>query len=222
MIIKILLDLVIVGILVAGVVLGIRKGFVKTVARPVRFFASVALAFSFCDDFARRVIEPIVKKPISARISDYMYEKCSGITADNVSEELPTLLKMAAGLFNIDVAGIAKTSPKSVIDVIIESLTTPIIHIIAVIASFFIVYFLSKLLITLLMTLINSFLNSGLLGIVNKSLGLIFGSSFAFIIAWSLVVVVEFMLGFIGYDLQTGIVYNFMNGLNPVDLLLSF
>ena len=48
------------------------------------------------------------------------------------------------------------------------------------------------------------------------------GSSFAFIIAWALVVVIEFMLGFAGYNLETGAVYRFMNGLNPIDLLLSF
>ncbi len=219
---SIIVDVVLVAVIIVGVVSGLKRGFVNTVAKPVKFFASFAFAWWTCDSVSLKWIEPLISTPISNQLKDFMYEKCADLTVDNVSSELPTLLKMAAGMFGINVEEVAQDSVTGVLDAIVNSLTNPIIHIVGIIVSFILCYIAARLVLSLGIMLIDMCLKSGPLGVINKMLGLVFGFAFSVIVAWFLVVIAEFVMGFIGYDFDAGYVYNFFSDFNPLDLLLSF
>ena len=222
MIPSIVVDILLVAIILFGMASGAHKGFVKTVARPVKFVAALLFAYYVCDSISVKFIEPFIQAPIASQLKDFMYEKCAHLTPANVSEELPTLLKMAAGMFGINVEEVAQSSVTGILDSIIESLTGPIVHIVGIIVSFVVAYFAAKIVLSIAVFLIDLVLKAGPLGVVNKILGFVFGSAFSVIIAWALVSVAEFAMGFVGYDFEAGYIFNFFSDFNPLDLLLSF
>ena len=222
MIPSIIVDVVLAAIMAIIVITSVKRGFVKTVARPVKFVAAFALAWSLCNYISVEFIEGLIQTPIANQLKDFLYEKCANLTPENVSTELPTLLKMVAGMVGINLEEIAQGSTSGVVDGIVERLTGDIVHVIGIIVSFIAVYFAAKLVLSLVIMLIDMCLRSGPLGIINKILGLIFGAAFAVILAWLVVVVAEFVMSFIGYDFDSGFVYDFFSNFNPLDLLLSF
>ena len=86
---NIIFDLILLGILAAGVIIGIKNGFISTVARPVKFFAALALALSLAVSVGNAIVEPIIGPAISNKISGILIEKYSDITAETASESLP-------------------------------------------------------------------------------------------------------------------------------------
>ena len=229
MLINILIDLIIVAIIAGGAVFGITKGFIASVAKPVKWVASIVLAFSLCTPFADAVVFPLIDAPITNQISEYLIEKCSHITASNVGEELPTLLKIAAGFAGIDVSSIQVDGTADFISQLVDKLAYPTIHLIAVIISFFAVYFLSKLVLGILLSIINHVFDVGVFGIMNRVLGFLFSTSIAFITAWLLTTAFGYVISLPAFadsswvsSFDGGFIYKFFKGLSPIDLLLSF
>lgn len=226
---KIIIDLILCIIIALGAVLGIKFGFVKMASKPVKFVATLLIAFSTAGFFADAVVTPLIAPSVTGYISDFVYENCAGLTVDNVAEELPTLLKIAAALSGVDVTEVAGASGGSVVESIIEALTMPVIGIIAMIISFIAVYIIAKILLSLLLFLINLLFERGILGIFNRLLGFIFATGFAIIIAWGLAVVLELIFHLPAFetnaavrDFEGGFFYRFFNTYNPIELLLSF
>ena len=223
---SIVMDIIIAAIVVIGMIYGIRRGFVKTVAKPVRIVAVLAVAFSFCGTVGAQYIQPYIQAPISERMSAFLTEKCADITAANAAEELPTLLKLSAGLFNIDVNTVAGEATGSIISSITDALTSPVASVIASILAFIVLYILASIAFVIVVQVIHLVFSIGPLRIFNKFFGFIFGTLFALIIAWAFVAVFElalglpFMEGVAGFE--RGFLYSFLNELHPIDLLLSF
>ncbi len=230
MALKIIVDLILIGIILAGIYLGYKMGFTKIIARPVKLIASLAIAFSACAGFADAIIAPMISAPIQGYLANFMYENCANLTPDNLTEELPTLLKIAAAAFGIDIEAIASGAAiTELLDTIIETLTTPVINVIAIVLSFVAVYLLARLGFSIAFFVIDTVFGGGLLGAVNKTLGVIFNTVFSIIIAWTLAVVLELIFNLPAFadseflmNYEGGIVYRFFNTYNPMELLLSF
>ncbi len=229
MLINILIDTIIVAIIVGGAIIGVTQGFVSSVAGPVKWVASIVLAISLCTPVADALIFPMIEAPITNQISSFLIEKCGHITAQNVGEELPTILKIAAGFAGIDIASIGQDSTSEFIPQLVDKLAYPTIHLISVVISFFAVYFLSKIVIGILLSIISHAFDSGLLGVMNKALGLLFDTSIAFVSAWVLTSVFGYVISLPAFadtpwiaSFDGGVVYKFFKGLSPIDLLLSF
>ena len=227
---EIVIDLILAAVIAAGIFLGYKKGFTKILARPVKLIASLAIAFSACAGFADAIIAPMIGAPIRGYVANFLYDNCAALTPENISEELPTLLKIAAAAFGIDVEALASgAAVNALLDEIIANLTTPVINVISIALSFVAVYLLSRLGFAIAFFVIDIVFGGGVLGAINKVLGVIFSTAFAFIVAWALAVVLdlifnlpafadnEFIRGFDG-----GILYSFFNNYNPMELLLSF
>ena len=225
---KILVDLILTGIFVAAIVLGLTKGFFLTVAKPIKFVLAFVLAFSLCNWFAGAIVQPLIQGPITNQITDYLVEKCSNITFLQSADELPTLLRLAAGAVGIDVTKIVGTTPEDFIAQLVDKLAVPAIHLISLIASFFIVYLLSKLLLKLLFAILNSLFNAGIIGVLNKILGVVFNLLLAFVVVWGLTTLFGYIINLPTLadtaiaNFEGGILYKFFKNISPIDLLLSF
>ena len=229
MFITVAVDVIIAVILVIGAIVGIKRGFFLTVTKPVKWFAAIALAFSLCNTVAVDVVQPIIEAPITNQISEYLSVKCDDITKETAKDELPTVLKIAAGAVGVDINSFTGDTSEEVIQQIVDKLAVPVIHLLAVVLSFFAIYFLSKILLTVLIALLNSIFESGIFGIFNKILGLIFGLAFAFVLAWLFVVILSYIINIpavANTDLikgfRGGFVYDFFKRMSPLDLLFSF
>lgn len=211
-------------ILLVGVALGIRSGFIRMAAKPVKLILSLVLAFSLCTSVAEGIVTPIIEQPITNYIYDFLAENCPELNIENVAEELPTVLKMAAGMYGINVEEIvAQNAGRDIIAEITAVLAAPVISILAIIVSFVLLYFVSKLLITLALSLIDLIFSNGIFGALNKILGGISGAVISFAVAWALAVLIEFLYHINGNGLENpGLLYTFFNTYSPIELLLSF
>ena len=211
-------------ILLVGVALGIRSGFIRMAAKPVKLILSLVLAFSLCASVAEGIVTPIIEKPITNYIYDFLVENCPELNIENVAEELPTVLKMAAGMYGINVEEIvAQNAGRDIIAEITAVLAEPVISILAIIVSFVLLYFVAKLLITLALALIDLIFSNGIFGALNKILGGVSGAVISFAVAWALAIFIEFLYHINGSGLENpGFLYTFFNTYSPIELLLSF
>jgi uncharacterized membrane protein required for colicin V production len=227
---NILFDLILAGILAAGVILGIKNGFISTVAKPVKFIAAIAIALSLAAGFGSVFIEPIVGPAISNKVSGILVEKYADITAETASAELPTLIKFAASMCGVDISTVASAAEgNNIIVSIVDTVTHPVVEIVSTIAGFIIVYFVAKILLGILLHLINELFDSGIAGTANKILGAVFTFLLAFCVAWAFTAFSEFFLNIPLIakanwvsNFEGGILYKFFRLFTPLDLLLSF
>ena len=227
---SIVFDLLLTAILAAGIVIGIKKGFISTVARPVKVLASIAIAIALASAIGSAIISPIIGPAISNKISGVLIEKYSDITAENAMETLPTLIKFAASMCGIDVTKVASTADGVlIIEEIVDSVTSPIVSLVSAIAGFIIVYIVAKILLGILLRLIESMFESGIAATTNKVLGAVFTFLLAFAAAWAFTAVSEFLLNIPLIakanwveNFNGGILYRFFRSFTPLDLLLSF
>ncbi len=224
---NIVIDIILCAVIAAGVVFGIKLGFVKIAAKPAKFLLALLIAFSMCSSVAQEVVAPMIDEPVTNYVSDFLYENCGDITADNANEELPTLLKFAAGMLDIDISEAAGEG--DVIANLVDVLIDPVIKIISSIFAFFALYILLKILLSLAFWVINILLSGGMLGFVNKLFGVVFSTLVAIMLAWGIAVVLEFVFHTPAIaqnptiaDFDGGFIYSFFNKYNPIELLLSF
>lgn len=226
--IKIILDAILIFILLLGLFLGWRRGFVKTVGKPVKFFATVFCSFRFCADFSERLLRPLIAEPLTRQVSDFIRTHCADVTPENATETLPTVLKLAAGLFGIDVSEAASGST-GVIDSLVTTLTSPVVDIVSTVLSFFALLILCSIVFTVLLWLVDLLFSIGPVSVLNRAVGCVFSGALAFIVVWALASLFAFALDTSllegvtwAKDFEGGFFYRFLNQYNPLDLILSF
>ena len=219
------IDIILIAILVVGFVMGYKRGFVKTVAKPVKLVAVWACTIKSCSFVGARFIAPLVQAPVTNKLAQFLQEKCQELTAANVSEELPTLLKMAAGLFDIDIDQVAANAGDALAQKLAETFTEPIVSVVSVVIAFVLLLLVFSVLFSVALWLLNAIFHMKPLAWFNRLLGVLFGSAFALIIAW----LVSMVLGFIfnlpalsSVGFEGGAVYRFFREYHPLDLLLGF
>ena len=226
---KIIVDLILTAFIITGVVVGLKRGFIKTILKPVRFLGAFGIAVGCAEGFGRSVISPIISQPIINKVSAHLYQYCPNITQATAEEELPTLLKVAAAVVGVDVNNMSSEQSQEFIQTVVATLAEPVVNVISLIFAFFALFFLSKLLITVAFLIINKFFDKGILGVPNKILGCVFCTLFAFTVSWLFTMVFDFVIhtsAFANvswaYGFEGGIVYKLFNELSPIELLLSF
>ena len=221
---SVFVEIVLWAILVVGIALGVRAGFIRMAAKPVKLILSLVLAFTLCTSVAEGVVAPIIEQPITNYIYEFLAENCPELNIENVVEELPTVLKMAAGMYGIDVEEIvAQNAGRDIIGEITAVLAEPVISIFAIIISFVLLFLVSKLLVTLALALVDLVFSNGVFGALNKTLGGLSGAIISVAVAWAVAVLIEFLYHINGTGMENaGILYVFFNTYSPIELLLSF
>lgn len=217
MLITIIVDLVLTSFIVLGFIFGIKRGFVKSVMKPLRTIGSFLIAYFSAKPIAINIIVPLIGGPLANQIKSYITENFS-----NVDSELPTLVKLAATLTGIDLEG-------ATIADVIQQLTTPVVELIAVVITFILMFFLSKLALTLVFKLVDSVFNSSVLVVPNKILGCVLNTVCGAVVAWGVTLAFDFIIHLPMLEGQAwatefsgGILYDFFLNFSPAELLLSF
>ena len=222
-------EILLLGILIGGSYAGIKFGFIKIAAKPIKAIASVSFALLLCSSVGKAVIAPIIQAPVTNYIKDFMYTNCSNLTPDNIGTEIPTLLKMAGAAFNVDMNAASAVSTDQLLENVILSLTSPAITLIGIVIAFVILFFVAKLLISLGVYLVNSFCQGGVIAKINKAMGFVLAGMLSIIAAWIFVSVIEFFFHLPMFDSSAaiqsfngGLLYRLFISISPLELLLSF
>lgn len=221
---NIFIEILLWAIIAVGAALGIKSGFIRMAAKPVKLVLAIVIAFSLATAFAESVVVPIIETPITNYIYEFLSENCPEINAENIMEELPTVLKMAAGMYGVDLEELAlQYTEFDIIREITNTLASPVIEIFALIISFVVLYLVSKLLISLALALLDLIFSGGIFGVLNRVLGGVSGTVLAIVTAWGVAVLVEFLFHINSNGMENaGFLYTFFNTYSPIELLLSF
>lgn len=213
----IVIDVILVSLIVIGFIIGLKRGFIRSVEGPLCFVGSLTSAYLLSNPISVKIVEPMIGASLTNQLSKYLLNNCSDPGA-----ELPTLVKLAAGIINVDLEG------KTIEQIIVE-IASPTVHVVTVIIVFVILYFISRLLLKLLFKLLDSIFNSSILVVPNKIVGCASNTLLGGVAAWIFVIAFNF---FIHLDSMSGVawaseftggpIYNFFLNLSPLDLLLGF
>ncbi len=227
MVAKIIIDVILCLIMGAGVFIGVKFGFVKIASKPAKVIIALIIAFSLAAVVGENIVTPIIDAPVTNYVSDFLYENCGDVTADNAKDELPTLLKFAAGAAGIDIS--EAVGEGEVIKNLVDKLIDPLIGMISGIFAFFGLLFISKLVLTVGFWAVDLFFKDGVLGKINKVMGIVFCTLLSIMTAWTIAVLIEFIIHTSFFDqngavaqFEGGIFYRFFNNYNPIEVLLSF
>lgn len=222
-----IIDLILVVILAIGVIVGIKRGFIASISKPVRRILAILIAFSCAASVGAVIVSPLISEPITTRITESLYANCPDITADTAVAELPLILKMVAGMAGVDISEAAEGTD-DVIKALVEVISAPAIQAISSAIAFVLLFILSNLLLRLLFFILNHYSQEGILGIINRGVGCLINMLFAFVIDWLLVSVFAFLLDSAllsstewAVNFYGGFVYRFFDTLNPLELLLK-
>lgn len=227
---KYVIEIILIAIFVVFAIIGIKCGFIKLAAKPVKFILALMLAFSLSGAVAETVVSPIIDDPVKGYVGDFLYSNCEDLTEENLAEELPTLLKFAAVVAGIDLQeGGIEITGADVIEELVEKLVGPVIDLVASIIAFFAVYFISKILLWIIFGLINAMFSKGLFGVLNRILGFVFFGFIGIVAAWGVAVIVDLVIHVPAFadnaaiaSFEGGFFYKLFNEYNPMELLLSF
>ena len=226
---KVIFEILILGILVGGSYAGIRFGFIQIAAKPIKFVASLIFAFSLCSVIGKGIISPMIQAPITNYIKDFMYDHCSNLNPDNVLSEIPTLLKLAGAVSDKDFSAFEGLTTDEIIGNVISGFTVPFANIVSIIVAFVILFFVGKLLIMLGIFAVNRFCEGGILAKVNKTMGFVLAGFLSILAAWAFVSVMEFFFHLPLFDQSAvvqnfngGLLYRLFNSISPIEILLSF
>lgn len=229
MFLKILFELILIGLLVGGSYYGIKMGFFNIAAKPIKIVLGIAFALSLCNVVGTHVVAPMIQAPITNYIKEFMYDNCSNLSPENVVEEMPTLLKMAGAAFNVQMVDMNGMTTDAVLENIIFNLTSPAVILISIVIAFILLYFIAKLAFSGGILLVNSVFDVGIIGKINRIMGFILAGLLAFLAAWALVGIVDFFFHLSIFDgveairsFRGGWIYRLFNSLSPIELLLSF
>lgn len=232
MIANIIIDLILVLLLAVGGIWGWKSGFIEMVSKPVKFALTIIISLSLASVVGAGIVQPMISEPVTNQISSFLTEKCAQITAATASTELPTLVKLAAALADINIDAIASEAGQAeLIHEITIAVTEPVLSIISVVIAYVALHILSSIVLSIVFGIVNECIKNGdgLVSRANSILGCIIMTFMAAIVVWVLCGFSDFILHLPVFHEQAwvesftgGFVYNFFKGLSPVELLLSF
>ncbi|MBE6532474.1 MAG: hypothetical protein E7676_03065 [Ruminococcaceae bacterium] len=229
MFLQITFEILLLVILIGGSYYGIRLGFIRIAARPIKFILGLVFAFSLCRTLGTEIIAPIIQSPITNYIKDYMYANCASLSQEDVVREMPTILKMAGAAFDVEITSVGSDTTEALIDKIIVSLTSPAVLLISVLIAFILLLLLSRMLFSVAVLVVNSVFEVGILAKINRVMGFVLAGLMSLLIAWAFVGVIDFLFHLSIFDTVSAIrqfnggpLYRLFKNISPIGILLSF
>ena len=231
---KYLLDIAVILIFLSCVTIGMKRGFIKTVAGVVALVVALAVSALFSTPAAQFLYDETVEPVVTATVVE-QYEQAQGTALeklDNAYTALPSFVKSILAQTGVEDANdLANTIPMGTSTPMAESVNTvvrpvvlPILKAVCSLALFILVYILASL----LMRVLNLVTKLPMLKQLNKTLGLVGGVVSG--VLWSMVAATAVQLvaatGILGDALtlqtveQTALV-NWLIGVNPLTTMVQ-
>lgn len=214
-----ILDLILPIIILIGLLLGYKKGFFETVTKPLKLVFALCLTILLAAPIINTWTRPFFAGKVEGWMFSSMMEQCPDITSETASESLPSLIKLMANLFNVDFSVTdGANSAEAVISAIAKEMALPVGNLIAVIVTYVALFIVSLILTKIILAILNALVKKGLLGRINKFLGLLFGGMLGAILAC----IVASIAYKISPEFADGAISSFFRNINPFAILMKF
>ena len=213
------LDLILPILIVIGLLLGYKKGFFATVTKPLKLVFALCITILAAAPIINAWTRPFFTGKVEGWIYSSLMENCPDITTETAADSMPTLLKLMANLFKIDFSATEGLSgTEAAVSGISEKMALPIGNLIAVIVTYIVLFIVARILTRIMLAIINKFVKKGLLGRVNKILGLLTGGMIATILAC----IISSIAYKISPEFASGAISTFIRNINPFAFLMKF
>ena len=212
-------DIILLVIMLLGLFVGYKRGFFGSITKPLKLILSICLTIVVSSPIINAWTRPFFTGKVSAWIYSSLLEAYSGATEGVAAEEIPSALKFMAELFNLDMSSLESgASSEEVLSLMADKMAAPIGNLIAVVVTYLALFIIFMILLKLVIWLFDSVFKKGLIGKVNKILGLLLGGVIAMVVAC----VVANIAGAVSADLARGAVTQFFKNINPFAIVMSF
>ncbi|MFA5561295.1 MAG: CvpA family protein [Eubacteriales bacterium] len=230
---QLVLDVLMVAFVVFGLLIGIRRGFIKLVFHHLRRVASLVCAFFLAKPLGER-FQYLIAEPLKGLLRDYIGESVGINTSEELVGQVPTVIKGLAGLFGAELNAMADealSSGQNAIDTFLDAATDPIARALAIVAAFIALYFVGLIVIRILGFIIDKLFQLPGLKQVNKILGAVFGLAFYAVFAWIACKLLVFGIGLAGgsdiafladFDITKTYIARYVYQFDPLKWILSF
>lgn len=213
------LDLILPIVVFIGILLGYKKGFFATITKPLKIVFSICLTILLAAPIINAWTRPYFSGKVHSWIFNSMIENCPDITAETASDSLPLLIKLCAAIYDVDFGAASEaTTAEGVIDAIAEQMALPIGNLIAVVVTYIALFIVSLIFTKIMLAILDHLVKKGILGRINKILGVIAGGMFAMIAAC----IISNIAYKISPDFAGGAISVFFRNINPFAILMKF
>ena len=212
-----ILDGILALIMLIGIILGLKLGFIGFIAKPIKIIAAGALTVCVSAPILDNWVRPFMTDKVHGWIYSYLLEKCPELTGDTASSALPAFLKFVANIFKVDITALgADATSEELISALTGALAAPIGNYLAVAITYLVLFTVFMIVLSIFVKIIDSAVSStGILAFINKLLGFCIGTALAIVVAC----IVANLAGRFTENVPGGFVYTFFSNFNPFELL---
>lgn len=226
-----LLDIVIICILIIAVIVGVRKGFVKSAVKFVGRILAICVSGILGGAVASWLFYTFFREPFLERVSGMLSTATQGLEAEMIMASLPDFLQRAleGQGFTIEyLSTLLSTQQASAAELIVEAVEPVLVGILKVMCVI-VLFMLLMIIVRILSDVFDRMFNLPLLGPVNGLLGGVFGLLSAMLILWIVLAIVnmflpmttETMQAAINGYIQETILAKIFFGFNPIESLIG-
>jgi len=213
------LDLILPIVVIIGILLGYKKGFFATITKPLKTIFAICLTILVAAPIINAWTRPYFAGKVQDWIFTSMLENCPDITGETAADSLPFLIRIFARIYDVDFGAAEEaTTAEGVINAIAEEMALPIGNLVAVIVTYVALFIVSLIFTKIMLAILNKLVKKGLLGRVNKILGLVTGGMFAMIAAC----IISNIAYKISPEFAGGAISVFFRNINPFAFLMKF
>ena len=213
------LDIILLVILLIGFLLGYKRGFFGSITKPLKILASVSLTIVISSPIINAWTRPLLTGKIEAWIYKSLSEAYFGASAETASEGVPAVLKLAAELMKLDLGALgSEATTEEILSLMAAQMAVPIGNLVAVAVTYLALFIVFMILLSVLIALLDVVFTKGILGKINKGLGLLLGGVIAMVVAC----VVANIVGAVFADAARGTITQFFKNINPFAIVMKF
>lgn len=211
------IDIILLLIPVVCLIMGMKKGLVKIITPIIKILLAIFLTVLFAPDIVLAWSGPYFKDLLQSSIAEYLTVNCPEITAAQSTSALPSLLKLAVSVFDIDLSSAGTTAGETVISEVSLLISEPLGNFIANAVTYVILFFALIIILSIVLSLINALFSEGPLKLINKVLGVLFMA----VVSIFVCCLIATVTGMLAPAFAGGEIYVFFRDFDPISLIFS-
>ena len=212
-------DIILLVIMLLGLFLGYKRGFFGSITKPLKLVLSICLTIVVSSPIINAWTRPYFTGKVSAWIYSSLSEAYAGAADGVATDEIPSALKFMAEIFNLDMSSLESgATSEEILSLMSDKMAAPIGNLIAVVVTYLALFIIFMILLKIVIWLFDSVFKKGLIGKVNKILGLLLGGVVAMVIAC----VAANIAGAVSENLASGVITQFFKNINPFAIVMKF
>ena len=211
------LDFILILIPLIALFIGAIKGFFSISTKLVKIVLAIFLTILVAPDIIASFTGPYFTNLIRESIAEYLTVNYPDITAAESVDALPSLLRLAVSVFNIDLSSAGETAGSAVISDVSVLVSEPLGNFAAAVVTYVVLFLAFIILISVVLLILGALFKKGPLMIIDKILGVLFMAAVSLLVCC----LVSTVTGMIASDFTGGAVYEFFRDFDPISLLFS-